>query len=445
MANSYLRESAGFRLVLIGLLAFALLAPSFMIQGLIREREQRRDGAISEISDKWGNAQTVGGPILIVPFRREASDELGRTRTTIHHMHFLPEVLNIESSLASEIRYRGIFEVILYNARIHISGRFDPPTIEGFDIRDAEILWDDAVLGVGISHMKGIRGTTALQWNDRQLVVEPGIRSRDVLASGISAKIPGNSAREGSNAFSLDLNLNGSETLSFIPLGKETHVKVSSSWTNPSFMGEFLPESREINDSGFSAEWRVLHLNRNFPQKWIGAEHAIQDSSFGVKLLMAVDEYQKTMRTAKYAIMFIVLTFVAFFLIEIRSTRVLHPINYLLIGLALIVFYTLLLSISEHMVFRYAYLIASAGIVLMIVVYARSLLSSNSLSALIAGILIVLYGFLYVILQLQDYALLLGSIGLFLVLALVMYLTRRIDWFAVWKTNASKGAEQKQD
>jgi inner membrane protein len=208
-------------------------------------------------------------------------------------------------------------------------------------------------------------------------------------------------------------------------------VNVSSPWGNPSFVGSTLPTRRSVETGAFSAEWKVLHLNRNFPQQWTGNQHGIAASAFGVKLLLPIDEYQKTMRAAKYAIMFIVFTFLAFFLTEILNRKVIHPIQYALIGFSLLLFYVLLLSISEQVAFNYAYAISSLSIILLIAGYTRSVLTSNIATAMIAGIMIVLYGFMYVLLQLEDYALLLGSIGLFVILALVMYLTRRIDWFAV--------------
>ncbi len=191
---------------------------------------------------------------------------------------------------------------------------------------------------------------------------------------------------------------------------------------------------------GFSADWKVLHLNRNFPQKWVDSRNdldLLNNASFGVKLLMPVNAYKQTMRTAKYAIMFIALTFMAFFMIEVLNKKSMHPVQYLLVGFALVLFYTLLLSFSEHVSFGFAYLIACASTVVIIAGYTRSVLAGNRLAGLIATLLGLLYAFLYVILKQEDYALLIGSIGLFAILAAVMYLTRSIDWY-----NALKGSEE---
>jgi inner membrane protein len=216
-----------------------------------------------------------------------------------------------------------------------------------------------------------------------------------------------------------------------MPVGRETTVQVGGSWGNPSFVGAYLPEERSVEPNKFLASWKVLHLNRNYPQQWTGASVNLKESAFGIKLLMGLDEYQKTMRSAKYAIMFIVLTFLSFFMAEVLNKRIIHPIQYVLIGLALTIFYTLLLSISEQTNFNRAYLLSSAATIALIGLYTRSVLNSILAAAIITGILAVLYGFLFIVLQLQDYALLLGSIGLFLILALVMYITRNINWFAV--------------
>lgn len=210
-------------------------------------------------------------------------------------------------------------------------------------------------------------------------------------------------------------------------------VTLNSDWNNPSFSGNFLPFSREIDDDGFSSKWKILHLNRNYPQKWTGSRYQIAESEFGVNLRVTVDEYQKTIRTAKYAIMFIGLTFLTFFMIELLGGKSVHPIQYLLIGFGLLIFYTLLLSFTEHISFNSSYMLASSAIIILITLYAKSVIKENKLTLLIMGILVLLYGYLFIVIQLQDYALLMGSIGLFLILALMMYLTRNIDWFSAMK------------
>ncbi len=432
MSVDKLKNSVGLRLIIIGALSLILLIPAFMIQALIMEREQRRDNAVFEVSDKWGGRQVLAGPVLTVPYKNLVKDEKGNLVAVIEHAHFLPENLNITVELYPEIRYRGIYEVILYNSKLQVQGDFTPPDFNKFNILPENILWKDAFLALGLSDLKGIRDIVKIKWNGEELVANAGIESKDVLGVGISVK-PVIAASAGSHSFGAALNLNGSSEIGFVPVGKETKVTISSKWSNPSFVGEYLPNDRQVRHDQFNAEWKILHLNRNYPQQWVGSQHNIMESTFGVKLLLPIDEYQKTMRTAKYAIMFFALTFLAFFLTEILNKKVIHPIQYILIGLALILFYTLLLSFSEHVRFNLAYWISSTAIIALITAYTRSVLSNNLSTAIIAGISIVLYGFLYIILQLQDYALLLGSIGLFVILAIVMYITRNIDWFVIGK------------
>ncbi len=425
-----LKSSVGLRLLIIGVLSLVLLIPAIMIQDLISEREARRESAVLEVSDKWGKAQMIAGPILMIPYQRFIKDEKNNLVTLTERAYLLPESLAIATELLPERRYRGIYEVILYNARIKMRAHFAPVSLEGLNIPANDILWREASLLLGLSDLKGIRDISTVNWNGKELVANPGIEWKEVLETGITVK-PELAAAAESYQFAVDLNLNGSGEIQFLPVGKETQAMVASQWNNPSFIGQFLPVQREVQANNFRAEWKVLHLNRNYPQKWTGAQPLLPASAFGVKLLLPIDEYQKTTRTAKYAIMFIALTFLAFFMTEILNKKVIHPIQYILIGLALILFYTLLLSISEQLSFNRAYLIASAAIIGLITAYAKGVLGSNWVTAIIAGILIVLYGFLFVVLQLQDYALLLGSLGLFVILAIVMYLTRKVDWFAL--------------
>jgi len=431
------KYSIGIRLFLIALLSIVLLIPLFMIQALISEREIRRNEAVQEVSSKWGKAQTIAGPILTVPFKTYAIDAKGSATTIIQHAHFLPDDLSISGAIQPEVRYRGIYKVILYNTKLSITGTFLTSSIKNFAIPEGEIMWDNASLAIGLTDMKGIKDTIRIKWNEKELPVNPGIASQDVQSSGISAPAAFNGTID-KYSFSIDINFNGSEELAFVPIGKETRVKISAAWGNPSFVGEFLPEAREIQEDRFSAEWKILHLNRNYPQRWTGSSYKIEPSAFGVKFVLPVDEYQKINRTAKYGVMFISLTFLSFFMIEILNKQVMHPIQYLLIGFALLLFYTLLLSVSEHLGFQFSYVIASVAMTALIAGYTKAVLSNKLLAMVIAGILIILYGYLYVILQLQDYALLMGSVGLFVILALVMYLTRRIDWYAMWKTSTEE-------
>jgi inner membrane protein len=278
--------------------------------------------------------------------------------------------------------------------------------------------------------MRGIKNVITLKWGDEKLSASPGVKLLNIVKSGFTV-FPVVDLSRNEYAFLVDIHLNGSGEFNMIPVGKETLVTMFSKWNTPSFIGSFLPEKREIRPDRFSAVWSIQHLNRNFPQAWKGSAYSVDCSAFGVRLLQPVDEYQKVTRAVKYAIMFIVLTFMAFFLMEIFSRTAIHPIQYTLIGLAIILFYVILLSLSEHIPFNVSYVTASVGVILLISAYAKSMLKTKRAVVVIGGILIALYLFLFVTLQLEDYALLLGSIGLFIILAVVMFLTRRIDWFDI--------------
>lgn len=435
MKTEKMRTSVGIRVVIIAAISLVLMIPAFMMYGLIHERESTRNRAVREVSEKWGGSQTIAGPVLSVPFMSYHKDENGSVVSRMQFAHFLPDELNIDGVMQPEIRNRGLYQVVLYGSKLHLSGRFSVPDMSGLPVAKDQILWKDAFISFGISDMKGIRDNLVLKWNGAAMSVNPGIPSNDVLASGVSAPISLAGSNQ-SHTFSIDINLNGAQELNFIPVGKENTVSLASKWSTPSFQGNFLPETRSIGKDGFTAQWKVLQLNRNYPQKWVGNPHQLASSAFGVNLVKPVDGYQKTMRTTKYALMFVVLTFAAFFVIELLNNKYVHPIQYFLVGLALIIFYTLLLSLSEHISFQASYLAATLSTVILIGAYCKSLFNSKRLAAVITALISGLYGFLYILLQLEDYALLMGSVGLFVVLAIFMYLTRKIEWGASLQAKA---------
>jgi inner membrane protein len=438
-ANNWIKQSITIRLITIGIIILLLLIPVSMVESLIMEREARQNEAISEVSSKWGEQQTITGLVLTVPYKTYSKvfegDKTDKFKLVESRAfaHFLPDELIINGEIAPEIRYRGIYEVIVYNSKIKLSGSFMSPDLEELKIDKSSIIWDEATISLGLSDLRSIQENISLKWNQQTLYFSPGVESKDVIESGMSAKLPrdNNDSVKTKIKFSLDLNFNGSSSLNFIPLGKSTQVNIKSQWKNPSFIGAFLPDNREINNDGFSAHWQVLHLNRPYPQSFNGAVSGINESSFGVNLIVPVDEYQKSMRSAKYAVMFITLTFLIFFFVQILNGVKIHPIQYIIIGLALCVFYTLLIALSEHIAFKLSYLVSAISIISLITLYAKSIFNHKKLTQLIGLILTILYLFIYTIIQMEDFALVIGSIGLFIVLAIVMYLSRKIDWYAV--------------
>jgi inner membrane protein len=429
-------ERLALKSIIITVLILVLWAAVLLIQGLIDERQSRQQEAISEVSSKWGQQQTLSGPVLTIPYieyeknpdAREGGDPYLKV---IRYAHFLPEGLEVDGKLYPEKRYRGIYEVVVYNSAIQMKGKFSSPDLGALNIQKENILYDDAFVSIGINDLRGIEEEVSLQWNSEKVSLNPGIACNDVLASGVSTPVTllKTDTAKTSYDFALNLKLKGSQTMYFTPLGKETSIRLSAGWGTPSFDGSFLPDTRTVSDSSFTANWKVLHLNRNYPQSWKGGAYDIGSSAFGVNLLTPVDNYQKSTRTVKYAIMIIMLTFVVIFFIEILNQRMIHPFQYILIGLGLCIFYSLLIAISEHTSFNFSYLVSCAATIGLIAAYAKSVFKDNKLVALVAGVLTILHGYIFSLIQLEDYALLMGSIGLFIVLALMMYYSRKIDWY----------------
>ena len=434
-----LRDSVLFKLILIGILMLALLIPLAMVRGLISERQARHDQTAAEVANSWGMEQILGGPVLRVPYLLHGKDENGKPQVWTVNAFFLPADLAISGQVAPERRSRGIFEVAVYRARLTWKGTFHQPSLAGWSVAPEDILWDQADLAFGVPDMRGLRRSVKLSWAGQELDLMPGGAVEGMWTRGLRTPIAGLAGGEVERVypFSFELVLDGSRSLKFLPLGQQTTVTLSSPWPDPSFVGAYLPESRQVGKKGFDATWSVPYFGRSYPQQWrsveattVAPQDAIDASAFGVDLFLPVDAYQKTERSLKYGLLFLLLTFLTFFLYEVFNPFSLHPLQYLLVGSALCVFYLLLLSISEHAPFAVAYGAASAATVALIGGYSAAILRGRLRALGTAAALAALYGYLYVLLQAEDYALLLGSVGLFAILALVMYVTRRIDWYA---------------
>jgi len=424
-------KSITLKLLSIFILMVMLMIPMAFIMELINERETLRQSAVAEVSGRWANEQLVYGPILTIPFNRQVTED-GKINIIREEAHLLPALLKADGRVDPQTLHRGIYEVVVYDSDVSFSGNFEgiAKYFEGFD--SDEVLWDEAFLTIHISDLRGIKDKVLFNWNGNEIQVEPGTLIPNIVSSGITVnnvleQDPGSEPY----SFSFRLHLQGSRNLGFVPLGRETQVTLASGWRDPSFSGSFLPDERTVNDEGFSASYKILELNRNYPQFWTGDQNSgsLQNSSFGVDLLLPMNDYQKSMRSAKYALLAISLTFLTFFLVEIFNRKKVHPFQYVLVGLALVLFYTLLISISEHTGFDTAYLIASASVITMIGLYSLAILKNPKQVAILVFVLVLTYSFVYITLQIQDYALLIGSIGLTAILAFTMYITRNINWY----------------
>lgn len=442
--------------LIIGFMALLMMIPMIYVKELVVEREDRQKEATREITGKWAGPQNISGPVLGIPYWREDGvDTVNRRQSSRQIAYFLPDNLVIDAKVNPKEKHRGIFKVMLYDTKATITGSFTGLAIDKLNIPADKFIWNEAFVKLNISDNKGLNEQMKLSWNDSTIELAPQTASE---TDGMTALLRATSIEDFRNIrFSTTIDLNGSEQLFFTPVGKSTTVTLNSTWSDPSFTGIMLPQTSTVNDSGFTATWKSMAHKRNFPQQWInnayrfdnsfiqmppGADKiettrdgvttypssSISASSFGVNLFIPVNGYQKTLRTIKYAMLCIVLTFVAFFLVETAHKKSAHPFQYGLVGLALILFYTLLLSFSEYTGFNAAYIIASVATVSLITLFVKSVLQSGRASTILSVILVLVYSYVFSLLQLQDYSLLLGSIGLFLTLAVVMYFSRKMQW-----------------
>ena len=414
----------------VAVLALLLLIPAGLIQNLIREREYTQENAINEMTSVWGGEQMLVGPYLTVPFdapytvtNSDGTEEISYAR---NYLYVLPEFLNGAVDVQPETRKLGIYEAVVYRGEANMQGEFKLPDWTKAGVDPKYIHWDKVTLNVGISDLRGVEGAFDFEWNEASLPLSSGLVTNDIYWSGVHSPVAIESQEE--LRFKFSTTLRGSRRFSVVPLGKQTTFSIVSPWAEPNFEGSFATTKYEPTAEGFSAHWEVSHLNRNYPQSWVGKKYTPANDFFGTEFIKTVDNYSKSTRVAKYAILIIALTFMVFYFSELIKGAKVNALQYVLVGLALVLFYTLLLSFSEHIGFNAAYLVAALMTVLMEFFYARSVLGSTKLAAYVAATLTLLYSFIFILIQLKDFALLAGSLGLFVILAGIMFISRRIQW-----------------
>ncbi|MDR1283715.1 MAG: cell envelope integrity protein CreD [Opitutaceae bacterium] len=487
------QRSLFFRILGAGLVGLLLLIPLTMVRSTLNERRARHHEAVGEIMDTWGRSQKIAGPVLVIPYSWKTDGEEvhfvnGKRQTasvekTAHgEAWFLPETLAIEGQLDPSLRKRSIYTAAVYSTHLRVSGRFAVPDF-GF-VREREVTPhpEKARLCFMISDLRGARENLVVKWGGRDatntintgdtggtdtattpasgnggesntagdttggnsaanaipLQPGPGIKG---MTSGVHASLAAPSAATGPQTFSLDLRLNGSGRIDFVPLGRQTQVKLASAWPDPGFSGAWLPMTREVGSGGFSAEWQVSWYGRNFPETGLlsgardqpdslpgglsGGLPDWDDSAFGVDLLQPLNAYRVTERAIKYGVLFITLVFTTFFIFEAVSGVRLSALNYLLVGTALCLFYLGTLALAEFVAFGAAYGLSAAASTLLIACYSRRILDSGCRAWIVGGLLGGVYGYLYFVLRMEDFSLLAGTAALFVVLAAVMYVTRK--------------------
>lgn len=433
-------------------LILGLLIPTAFVQNLVTERETRHQEVVKEVTKGWATDQTLTGPYLYVPYITTIKDKDNKEISVTKDLYFLPENLNVDGEVFPEIRPRSIYKVLLYKSSIKNSGNFKLQLPS--DVTQESLVWKDAKLCLGISDFKGIEEKVSVLFNGTKLDLAPGlptkmsevvntVDSKNEIASakevvtqetresiGLSVSIP-LSALDLANplSFSFEIKLKGSEQLHFMPLSANSNYNLKSTWGNPKFDGNNLPNTRTVSNDGFEAKWSFNNANLPFGTVLKDFNFNKQNLAFGVSLVQPADQYSKTMRSVKYSILFIGLTFALFFIIELMQNKPMHPIQYILIGMALVIFFTLLLSISEFITFDIAYLLSAFATILLITIYAKAHFGSGKTASVFASLLTCLYAFIFFLIRLEDAALLVGSIGLFIILALIMFGSRKINWY----------------
>ena len=427
--NKYSKAPAG-KVFLIGILILVLLIPMSMVESVIRDRNNLYRAANNEIVSAWGTEQVLSGPVLTLPYMQSQSKNSNWVYTT-KYRHMKPHMLTMNVNLDTQVRYRGIYRVPVYTATIHMTGHFklsDKNAISNIE----EYKLEEGIFQLPFLSTQSLTKPIKLKWNDKfiELVV-----NKDPESSG-AAVFTGSLPEElmiqnETHKFELEMEVSGSGSIKFLSLAQQAQIEAHSNWIHPSFFGHKLPVSYEIAETGFTSNWMLNNLfidvgNEN--KEIVSTNWFKQEFGFGVKLIQPVDTYQLVMRAAKYAILFLGFTFLMYFIIEIISKVTLHPVQYLLVGFANCIFYLLLLSLAEHISFNLSYLVSAACSILLITLYSFGIIKDKIKIMCLFTILSALYIYLFVTLKSQDYALLFGSTGLFSTLAVVMYLTRHIDW-----------------
>lgn len=425
------------KLAVITVLILLLLIPSSWIQNLIDERQdtQRRVG--TQVSDRWSGSQLVQGPVLIIPYKKQVTTaaDSGKTsvfKETTGYIYILPEDVKIKADLKTQLFQQGVFDITVYDSKIGVSGSFAQPDLSKLGINPAQVLYDKARLLFSISDLKGLKNNPSVKIAGQAYNAEP--TSGDINPFEKSLQVNFALPATGSMAFSYDLDLKGSNDINFLHIGKTTEVDFHSDWKTPHYNGRYLPDTRDSTHNGSGAKWHMMYYNRPFPQQWLDNDSvlnnktSISEATFGVRLQLPIDEYRKVMRTTKYSTLIILLTFVSLFLTELIRKHNIHLFNYTLIGAAMIVYYILLLSFAEQIGYNYAYLLSSAATIGLICFFTASLLDNKPAAALFAVILTAFYGFIFIIIQLEEYSLMVGAIALFIIVAALMYFSRKITW-----------------
>jgi inner membrane protein len=429
----------------IGVLALLMTIPLLQVGGLVRERQQLRETAIAQIAQGWGGRQILGGPVLVVPTLRQEMPA-GTTAPQWHagSESMLADALKMDVAMTVEKRGYGIYSAPVFVAAVKLDAQFRAQDVAQFR-RGSDAPWQagKAELRLPLGDLRGLQEVGDLRINGQPARFNS---SADRLGPWPNVVVPIDLDALGEQPIDVQISLKlaGTEALQLLPLARSTDVVMHAPWNDPGFIGAALPLEHKIDAQGFSAHWHLLDLNRSYGQHWTdandGIDKALQASTFGVQLYQPVDVYQRNVRAGKYGLLFIAMTFVAFFLFEVLKRLRVHPVQYLLVGAALATFYVVLLALSEQIGFGPAYALAAAAVALIVGGYATAVLHARRAGLLLGGVLGLIYAMLYGLIAAEEYALLIGALVLLAMVGSMMYLTRRIDWYAYVPTSTEPPA-----
>lgn len=415
-------------IIIIGLIVL-LLIPIFMIQNLIDERSELQQQVQADIAKSSSDEQQVIGPFIHAQYLETVTVD-GKTSEQLMNMTLLPESLNVSSNLATFEKYRGIYKALLYRSQNQFEGRFKTSALAV--LADKKIKRLNLILA--ISDIRGIGQGSHINVNERSYELLPGTQL-DQLPQGIRVELDYETIRKSEVLpYQIGLNLQGMRQLSFAPVGKNSSLTMQADWPHPSFVGDYLPIESSISAQDFSASWQTNYFATNLKELFNRCLFRNECTFFkqrnmGVNLVDSVNHYLKNYRASNYAILVIVLIFASFFLLEVLRDEPIHPVQYGFVGLALAVFYLLLISLSEHLGFNIAYLLSALASAILLSVYVAGMLKNSKHGGLFLCGVLFIYSLLYGLLSAEDYALLMGSVLVFVVLSLIMMLMRRVNWY----------------
>lgn len=419
---------------LLGLMILMMI-PVGQLMDVVQERSGYRQSVVGQVSESTSRAQRIVGPLIVIPYtlREEKKNEKGEVEVQVsrHQRYVLPESLVVNGKPNVEIRKLGIYQTQVYQGPMEFQVVFGQPDVE--DLQHSNVTVGQPFLLVSLSDSRGIKSISPLNGTQQQSKFEPGTMVGE-LSQGIHAPLALASLLQDGLTADFTLTLAGTSSLSLVPLGRSSELVLNSNWPHPNFLGNFLPDERKVTEKGFTARWRSTWFANNINSAFQYDDNMVGEEklpTFTTSLIEPVDHYQLTERAVKYAVLFLGLTFMSFFLFETLTGLRVHPIQYLLVGAALVLFYLILLAFSEHLGFNVAYLLASVACSGLIGFYLSAVLRGKLRGMLFAASLLLLYGVLYMLLQSEDNALVLGSVLLFGVLAGIMLLTRKLDWYQV--------------